>query len=338
MWLTHKLVELQGISEIFLSRTAWFFTAKVSYLAVEKLCRRFVLSLFVSSHLSLWMPVYFTWVFSIPLLIDRSTICHSSRLLFLFLNVVMDILWMWLRQKWGHLHVRSETVLTAGSFAFATSSTPRMAHLGRWPVNLVSTESHLNALTYLPLHPSEHLFSIPCGIFGIWEIFVYTWTLEDKSNISVSLWVTVAPEKRKRWISKISERWHFRLICSNIKVYKRNKPGDCACTAVRAFNKSELVCVSWSVRVDVYMKPTGTPAYSWLLCERHWPYRCRKCPYDLTHRDRGWSLWCFSHCLSLFSHPPQDLNPHLFHPSTNSFRGIKDFHSIHFYLYYAFSQ
>lgn len=113
MCLTHKLVELQGISKIFLSRTAGFFTAKISYLAVEILCGGFGLSLFVGSCLSPWLLVYFTWVLR-PLLVDRNTICLTSQLLLLFLTVVMDILWLW--QKWGHLHARGKPLPTAGRF------------------------------------------------------------------------------------------------------------------------------------------------------------------------------------------------------------------------------
>lgn len=153
MSLTHKLVELQGMSEIFLSRTAGFFTGKISYLAGEILCGGFVLSSRLSPCLLCTLPEC-SQVTSdgrehhLPLFSASVTI----------LTVVMDILWMWLWQNWGHLHVRGKALPTAGRSTFA-SSAPRTAHLGHWPVSLVSTtESHLDALIYSPLCPSQPLF------------------------------------------------------------------------------------------------------------------------------------------------------------------------------------
>lgn len=134
MWLTRKLVELQGISEIFLSRTLHCKNKLFGWRnTVWKICT----SLFSAICKNLSVPdVLYLSVFK-PILIEQSTICHFPLLLLLFLTVVMDILWMWLWQKWSHLHVGGEPVLTVGSFTSSASLSPRTEHLGHWPVSLV---------------------------------------------------------------------------------------------------------------------------------------------------------------------------------------------------------
>lgn len=92
-------------------------------------------------------PVYFTCVLK-PLLIDRSTIFHSSLLLLLFLTVVMDIL------------NRNEAIFRSGADRcqpLGGSPSPHLQHQERhiWDTGLVSTmEAHLNAVIYLPLFQS----------------------------------------------------------------------------------------------------------------------------------------------------------------------------------------
>lgn len=149
MWLTHKLVELQGISGIFLSRTAGFLNCKNKLLGWRSTLRR--IRTFLICKLPSVLVVAGILYMSVlePLLIDGGPICHSSWFLLLFLTVVTNIWWIWFWQKWGHLHVRAKPLLTAGRSTFA--------HLGRWPHSLVSiTESYLNALIHLSVPVSRY--------------------------------------------------------------------------------------------------------------------------------------------------------------------------------------
>lgn len=175
MWLAHKLVELQGISEIFLSRTAWYFTAKISYLAAEILWGGFVLS----CHLwdALCPP---GWWCALP---ESSTATADRRKcnLPLFPASVTIFIFLWTfcgcGQKLGHLHVGGKLVPIAGKFIclrifIAKSTTSKtLAHQPGLDYRIT-----FNAIIYSSLGPWQ-LCSRPCGIFHIWHIFVHTWRI-----------------------------------------------------------------------------------------------------------------------------------------------------------------